>query len=320
MSTEVTKVEALKERAEQIQSVGDKWRGSLATVASQAARSVEMALAIAELTQLITPDMVSAIMPLMNSPLGFRTDKDPATAKPGTTVTPYSAEVVKRCWIHAELMGARMVGNEVNIIAGNVYRTKEHYTRLVLEVPGLTDLEVCPGLPKPNGGFGEIHVICTYRLDGQPYKYSCTAWIRLNEGWSISNVHGKATKYALQRLYAKLTRGTVIPDQDGIGTDRVMDAEFRQVEPREAESDRQAARDAAAAHAGAEGSQDEPLTGDALAAEFLRQIEASPTLLELEAIRPLIKQAATEDRLQRDAMSRTWAAFHARTKVLERGN
>ena len=45
------------------------------------------------------------------------------------------------------LRGVRIVGNEFNIISGRPYITKEGFSRLVREWPGLTELRLMPGVP-----------------------------------------------------------------------------------------------------------------------------------------------------------------------------
>ena len=92
-----------------------------------------MASGIGQLRKMISNEMMDQIMPLMNTSLGFKTDKDPnqedwKTKKPHV---PYSKEIVKDCLIEAVLRGVQPVGNQFNIISAGCYITKEGFTRLL---------------------------------------------------------------------------------------------------------------------------------------------------------------------------------------------
>lgn len=315
MSTALKTTEQLKERWDQIQKVGDGFRGALSVGASQGSISVDMALAVAQLRSLITDEMVQTIMPLMNSPLGFKTDSGKEDSK---RPTPYGIDVVREVWIIAELTGARMTGNETNIIAGNAYFTKEFYDRIVRETDGINDIDIICGHPEIRTGYAKIPVVVLFRLHDVPHKYTCDAIVEIKGSPTISNLHGKAEKFALERLADKLRRGKVLPIAGG-SEGQVLHAEFRQIDPREVENDRQAARDASRAHAASEGSQVDPeLNGPDLAALFVKTINEAETLMEMEGIRIELKRAATENRIARELSSQTWSVFHARVKELEK--
>ena len=92
-------------------------------VADPFQRSVITAAAMKALEESLGDEvMESYIMPLADSPLGFRTDRDPKTQK---DKPPYSIAQVRACYIEATLKGLQSVGNQWNIIAGRCYVTKE---------------------------------------------------------------------------------------------------------------------------------------------------------------------------------------------------
>jgi len=79
-----------------------------------------LASAIGQLRSLLTDDVMTPIMALQNSALGFKTDKPDGG---------YPPDVVRDVMIEAKTMGARMRGNEVNIIAKGCYLTKNFFMR-----------------------------------------------------------------------------------------------------------------------------------------------------------------------------------------------
>src|SRR5262249_3332625 len=74
-----------------------------------------MAAGVRRLKDLITDDAMSDVMQLQNTSLGFRTDN-----KQG-----YPADIIKEIVIEASLRGVRIIGNELNVISGRLYITKE---------------------------------------------------------------------------------------------------------------------------------------------------------------------------------------------------
>jgi hypothetical protein len=95
---------------------------------------------ISELQQALTPAFVSSLKnTLEGTKLGFRTDKD---GKGG-----YHPDVIRTCIIEAILYNLRLHGNEFNIIAGQMYPTKEGLTNLIERDPNFEDLQINMDLP-----------------------------------------------------------------------------------------------------------------------------------------------------------------------------
>lgn len=93
-----------------------------------------LAGATTELRTLLTDELVgAAIMPLQGTKIGFNTDRVNAREGPKE----YPVAVVRDVCIWAMMNGARMIGNEVNIIGGNGYLTKEHFMRVLDDMPDL---------------------------------------------------------------------------------------------------------------------------------------------------------------------------------------
>lgn len=188
--------------------------------------AMTLARATQTIRRLLTPAMMQDVMALMGSPLGFRTDRDQEDAK-------YPVEVVRDCLIVGVLRGARPVGNEINIIAGSCYLTKEAYARILSEYPGLTRLRLEVGVPKMVGDVGAL-VPCSasWLLDGVEDSIVCRGTVddpggpiavRVNKRMGIDAIQGKAKSKLLRRVYERIT-GTRSPSIDDVDT---IDAEFR---------------------------------------------------------------------------------------------
>jgi len=111
----------------------------------------------------ITPELMSKAMKLMNTPLGFKTDK---TSSPF-----YSEDVVKKALVVALLNGAQITGNQFNIIAGQCYLTKEFYRPAILRWPGLRNFEHYIGIPSMFGD--RAHVFegkAQWEIDGELFE------------------------------------------------------------------------------------------------------------------------------------------------------
>lgn len=168
-------------------------------------RALQMSKAIADMRTLISKEVLSHIMPLQGSRLGFRTDKDQNGG--------YPAEVVKECLIEAVLNGAMPCGNEFNIIAGNAYLTREFFTRRLREWPGLTDLVIEMGVPAVGNGGALVECRATWRLNGVPDSVHCRKTadsdsripVRVNANAIVDATLGKAERKLRARVWAKLT-------------------------------------------------------------------------------------------------------------------
>lgn len=193
-------------------------------------RAIKMANGVAALRRLVDDDVMSNIEALMNTPLGFKTDKDPnrPTWNPQTrqkeSPEPYPMETVKDCFIQAMLWGARPIGNEFNIISGQTYLTKEFFMRALGELPGVTDVRNSPGIPQINSeaGSARIRVGLTWKLEGKPDqlvdaegKPGRVFEIRVNKGMGPDAVIGKALRKAYHAAYMQVIGSKVSAPPEG---------------------------------------------------------------------------------------------------------
>lgn len=164
-----------------------------------------MARAIRQIEKLISDEMMVDIMALQGTPLGFRTDKDRGGG--------YPVAAVKSAFIEATLRGVRAVGNEFNIIAQRCYITKEGFSRLVREWPGLTDLQLMPGVPQTSTGGALVPFRAKWKLRGEQRELARVKTetedfripVKVNEGMGADAILGKATRKMLAGIYGVLT-------------------------------------------------------------------------------------------------------------------
>lgn len=158
-------------------------------------RALAMASTVSMLRERLSNEMMGLVMPLQNVPLGFLTDNRQG----------YSVDVVRDVMIEATLRGAQMVGNEVNIISGRCYLTKEFFTRAVREFPGLTDLSHTLSVPRVVPGGAEVDGEAKWRIEGNQQTLKRTFPIKVNNGMGGDAILGKATRKLFAAIYGRLT-------------------------------------------------------------------------------------------------------------------
>lgn len=197
--------------------------------------AVVMAEAIDTLRASITDDMMAVFLKLMNTPLGFKTDRDPTSAKKkdgqgrplnykGEIIEPYPIEIVKDCIIEALLRGVKVVGNQFNILASRMYITREGYLHLIKKVKELEDFSPSVGMPRKDAALG-TYVQCRakWRIKGQEFTIgdpdAISIPIKVDEYTTSDAVIGKAQRKFYKRVYEKMT-GIDLPDGE-VGDDLV---------------------------------------------------------------------------------------------------
>lgn len=161
---------------------------------------LRMAEGIVRLRELMTPDVMKAVMVLQGSQLGFLTDKD----RDGG----YDLQAVRDVFIEATLMGARPIGNEFNIISRKAYLTLPHFRRKIREFPGLTDLKTSWGLKAAEVKSGtsiDVPYVVTWKLSGNPMRIEGTIPVRVNSGMGADAVLGKTHRKVLNLVWQRVT-------------------------------------------------------------------------------------------------------------------
>lgn len=166
-----------------------------------------MSSAIMILKERLTPEFMKPIMFLQGSNLGFKTDKD----KGGSG---YGIEEVKACLIDAVLLGLQPTGNEFNIIAGNMYPTRQGFGSLLEKINGLS-YGIVYSSPIFSADKTSANCKCTikWELNGQKLEQEIEFPIKSNAYATADAILGKAERKARRWLFNKV-KGTDIPDGD----------------------------------------------------------------------------------------------------------
>lgn len=157
-----------------------------------------VAESVGKLKAALTGEYMKPIMDMQNTKLGFLTDKKDSG---------YPLETVKACLIEAVLTGVQPYGNQFNIIAGNMYVTKEGFGELLGKIKGL-DYETIPALPRIDTakGSGAVSMKIKWRRNGGAWEERDIDFaIKVNQYMGTDAVIGKATRKARAWLFAKVT-------------------------------------------------------------------------------------------------------------------
>lgn len=181
-----------------------------ADIQSPMGKAILLGGSVQQLSDALTDDLMKGILFLQGTKLGFRTDKDSQNG--------YPVAVVKNCFIQSMLLGLEPVGNQWNIIAGNMYCTKEGCTHLLKKLDGLK-YSVIPGIPKVVENEAGIGALVTVDVQWQ-YKGTSgkeklefvTKGARDSRGKAVTGAdayQGKAERKAKNWLYHYLTGSSV---------------------------------------------------------------------------------------------------------------
>lgn len=174
-------------------------------------RSIWMARAIDRLRLLLSDELMElVVMPLMNTRLGFKTDRPNKR-----DAQPYSLPEVRECVVEALIRGAYIVGNEFNIISRGTYLTKEFFQRKIREFPDLTDFVPLPGVPVMKPGGAVVPYTVSYKLKGQGVGITREIPVKVNEMMGTDAIIGKSDRKMWASVYGILTGSQQsIPDGD----------------------------------------------------------------------------------------------------------
>lgn len=118
--------DANRTKLRQIGNLVEKTRREIVSSTSEFERMMLQTELMNFLEEQMDDQMVERLLKLQNNPNGFKTDNRDG----------YNKHIVKRVAIQAFVAGFRVVGNEINIIAGQLYPTKEGFERMLREIPG----------------------------------------------------------------------------------------------------------------------------------------------------------------------------------------
>lgn len=171
------------------------------------------ARSIQGLRELVTDDMLTDIMALMNTQLGFETDRDPSRPGRDGPARPYGKDVVKDCFITSQLWGASPINCEWGIFSGRAYRKVNYYRRMVHTVPGVTDVHYQLGDPQLiNERKALVAGVCRWKQGGQVRRRACEKGpegdyripVRVNKGMGDDALKAKAERRLLALALADM--------------------------------------------------------------------------------------------------------------------
>lgn len=180
------------------------------------------ASAIQQIRQLFTKEMLKEVRKLENTKLGYMTDRKPGTKdKFNKEVEPYPDDVVRDVLIEAGIRGFRWHGNEINIIAGNFYATKEGLKRKIRETSGISQYrETIEPFRFSGGERCEVTASATWQLNAKSNKTRATFSIRVNRGMGDDAIKGKAESKLRRAVLFILGEPELdIPDPEAIDVD-----------------------------------------------------------------------------------------------------
>lgn len=176
------------------------------------------------------PEIKERIIALQDTPLGFRTDRDPKVKRGKknrqTGVweekfnTPYPYEIVKEAAIEALLRGLQLVGNQFNIISERFYCPKEGFEALIRRLAFVTDFRPVIGVPKTLSGGSVVDCRATWMQNGKSQSLEASIPVKSDDYSGVDQLVGKATRKFLKRCYECMT-GNSIPEGDASELDGV---------------------------------------------------------------------------------------------------
>lgn len=161
---------------------------------------------IALLREALTDEVMNKVfMPLMNTKVGFLTDRNGRPRSGGRPALPvYSAPVVRDAIIDAVSIGLLPTGNQFNIIAERMYPTKEGYTALLRRLGVKYFIDVSYDKSQ-NGNFAEIPCKINYEYNGEKNSFGIVATVKKDDYSSPDQLRGKAERRAKKALYEYIT-------------------------------------------------------------------------------------------------------------------
>lgn len=186
-------------------------------------RALLAGAAISRMETLLTDEVMKFFMRLMNTGLGFKTDRGPH-AKEKEMQEPYPVAVVRRVLAEALLKGFMPFNDEFQILASNFFGGQRGWKRKFWELPGVTDIEMIPGTPRPSTpGSPQIccRVACRWKLNGVSQELRGPDGsvgrdfpIQTNSKSNADNTIGKALRKGYMAAWEQVTGQKLEPDEE----------------------------------------------------------------------------------------------------------
>jgi len=169
------------------------------------AAAFDVVVTVKQLRDILTDEvMTSVFLPLMNTKIGYLTDRSGKPSKNGQTYPVYSISIVRDALIDAIAIGLQPTGNQFNIISERMYPTKEGYTAMLrrLGVKYFIDISFDKST---NANFAEIPCKISYEFQGEKNSFTIIATVKKDTYSSHDQLRGKAERKAKKQLYEYIT-------------------------------------------------------------------------------------------------------------------
>ena len=197
-----------------------------------AGAAFQAVVVVKTLRELLTDEVIKDVfMPLMNTKIGFLTDRTGKKNKQGHIKPLYTVSEVRDVIIDAVAFGLLPTFNQFNIIADRMYPTKEGFTALLKKIGVKYILNFGEDTTATNAKFANIKIKISYMLkDGKDQKpFEMTAVVPKNAYSSYDQLKGKAERRAKKMLYEYVTGldlGENDGDSVGYSNNKVEDVNF----------------------------------------------------------------------------------------------
>lgn len=182
-------------------------------IADNAGAAFQAASIVVKLREVLTDDVMSQVfMPLMNTKIGFLTDKPGYDKKTGEVKPTYPIGVVRDAIVDAAFLGLLPTGNQFNIIADRMYPTKEGFTHLLKKL-GVKYFITKTPLPDNTPTCANICCKVCYEHLGNKNSFSINVPVKKDGYSSLDQIMGKAERKAKKALYEYIT-GCDLGDAD----------------------------------------------------------------------------------------------------------
>lgn len=202
--------ELMNKLISEIQQINENW--------THYEKSIAYGHYLTEIKNQITGKPLEIIKSLMNTGIGFKTDRPNDKCR-----DVYSDEIIKNCVVQAIMHGLRIHGNEFNILGGNFYATKEGLDRIVHNNPLLEEKvkdKVKSFRQDDKTGIWGITFEYSYKLKGESkVTEEITVLVKGKMGnydIPFDAVMGKAKRKLFKAVYNEMTQGFKLEDSDDI--------------------------------------------------------------------------------------------------------
>ena len=204
------------------------------SLVQNAGAAFQAVVVIKTLRDILTDEIMNEVfMPLMNTKIGFLTDRTGKPDRDGKVKPLYSIDIVRDAIIDAASFGLLPTFNQMNIIAEKMYPTKEGYTALLKKVGAIYVFNFGEDISKPESKQAQISVKINYQLKGEDQKpFIFMANVPKNAYSTYDQLKGKAERRGKKMLYEYIT-GLDLGDNDDDGVSTTSTKSERKVEDAE---------------------------------------------------------------------------------------